>query len=89
MCLSDASGLSPSQSPCGPQGAVGESAGVPESPRLELMEQDSKDSAQSGSTSSCVEAQQEYSVSPGWANFLTGGTSTGFKICHRGPEQDQ
>lgn len=61
--------LSLSQSPCGQRGAVGESAGVPESPRLELMEQDSKDSAQSISTSSSVEAQQEYSVSQGWLNF--------------------
>ena len=36
--------------------------GVPESPRLELMEQDSKDSAQSSITSSSSEIQPEYNV---------------------------
>lgn len=80
--------LYPFQTPSGPRGAASESAGVPESPRLELMEQDSKDSAQSSSTISSVEVQQEYSVSQGWANFLTGGDSVGSKIYHRGPEQE-
>lgn len=38
------------------------SGGVPEAPRLELMEQDSKDSAQSSSTTSSSEIQPEYNV---------------------------
>lgn len=42
--------------------AVAVSGGVPEAPRLELMEQDSKDSAQSISTSSSSEIQPEYNV---------------------------
>lgn len=46
----------------GPRAAVVASGGVPEVPRLELMEQDSKDSAQSTSTSSSSEIQPEYNV---------------------------
>lgn len=38
------------------------SGGAPEAPRLELIEQDSKDSAQSSSTSSSLEVQPEYNV---------------------------
>lgn len=38
------------------------SAAVPDAPCLELMEQDSKDSAQSSSTSSSSETQPEYNV---------------------------
>ncbi|TKS76502.1 hypothetical protein D9C73_010591 [Collichthys lucidus] len=43
----------------GPRPAVVVSGRVPEAPRLELMEQDSKDSAQSISTSSSSEIQPE------------------------------
>lgn len=38
------------------------SGAVPDAPRLELMEQDSKDSAQSSGTSSSCEVQPEYNV---------------------------
>ncbi|KAF7641382.1 hypothetical protein LDENG_00283030, partial [Lucifuga dentata] len=47
----------------GPQPSL--SSGVPEAPRLELMEQDSKDSAQSSSTTSSSETQPEYNVRKG------------------------
>lgn len=46
----------------GPRVAVVTSGGVPEATRPELMEQDSKDSAQSVSTSSSQEIQPEYKV---------------------------
>lgn len=46
----------------GLRGSTASPAGAPEAPRLELMEQDSKDSAQSVSTSSSLEVQPEYNV---------------------------
>lgn len=46
----------------GPRGSTASPAGAPEAPRLELMEQDSKDSAQSTSTSCSLEVQPEYNV---------------------------
>lgn len=46
----------------GPRGSPVLSGGAPEAPRLELIEQDSKDSAQSSSTSSSLEVQPEYNV---------------------------
>lgn len=46
----------------GPRVAVNASSGVSEAPRPELIEQDSKDSAQSISTSSSSEIQPEYNV---------------------------
>lgn len=48
---------------CGPRATPAVSNGVSEAPRLELMEQDSKDSAQSSITSSSSETQPEYNVS--------------------------
>uniref|UniRef100_A0A668TRY6 DNA (cytosine-5-)-methyltransferase n=1 Tax=Oreochromis aureus TaxID=47969 RepID=A0A668TRY6_OREAU len=58
--------------------AVG-SGGVPETPRLELMEQDSKDSAQSTSTSSSSETKQEYSDNKGFGiGELVWGKIKGF-----------
>uniref|UniRef100_A0A3Q3INJ8 DNA (cytosine-5-)-methyltransferase n=1 Tax=Monopterus albus TaxID=43700 RepID=A0A3Q3INJ8_MONAL len=55
------------------------SSGVPEAPRLELMEQDSKDSAQSSSTSSSSEIQPEYNDNKGFGiGELVWGKIKGF-----------
>lgn len=70
-----------STSPCAgnPRAAVVGSGGVPETPRLELMEQDSKDSAQSTSTSSSSEAPQEYNDNKGFGiGELVWGKIKGF-----------
>uniref|UniRef100_A0AAQ4Q8B3 DNA (cytosine-5-)-methyltransferase n=1 Tax=Gasterosteus aculeatus aculeatus TaxID=481459 RepID=A0AAQ4Q8B3_GASAC len=68
----------PSMSLCGGGGAAGgprvavvTSGGVPEATRPELMEQDSKDSAQSVSTSSSQEIQPEYKVSADKLDSIT------------------
>ncbi|CAI5648909.1 unnamed protein product [Oreochromis niloticus] len=68
-------------SPCAgnPRAAAVGSGGVPETPRLELMEQDSKDSAQSTSTSSSSETKQEYSDNKGFGiGELVWGKIKGF-----------
>ncbi|XP_029012271.1 DNA (cytosine-5)-methyltransferase 3B isoform X2 [Betta splendens] len=61
-----------------PQGVM-VSGGVPESPRLELIEQDSKDSAQSTGTASSSEAQPEYNDNKGFGiGELVWGKIKGF-----------
>uniref|UniRef100_A0AAQ4QBI5 DNA (cytosine-5-)-methyltransferase n=1 Tax=Gasterosteus aculeatus aculeatus TaxID=481459 RepID=A0AAQ4QBI5_GASAC len=63
----------------GPRVAVVTSGGVPEATRPELMEQDSKDSAQSVSTSSSQEIQPEYKDSKGFGiGELVWGKIKGF-----------
>ncbi|XP_008285851.1 DNA (cytosine-5)-methyltransferase 3B-like [Stegastes partitus] len=63
----------------GPRGPAVGSDGVPEAPRLELMEQDSKDSAQSTGTSSSSETQPEYSDNKGFGiGELVWGKIKGF-----------
>uniref|UniRef100_A0A3Q4GWT7 DNA (cytosine-5-)-methyltransferase n=1 Tax=Neolamprologus brichardi TaxID=32507 RepID=A0A3Q4GWT7_NEOBR len=65
--------------PGNPRAAAVGSGGVPETPRLELMEQDSKDSAQSTSTSSSSETKQEYSDNKGFGiGELVWGKIKGF-----------
>uniref|UniRef100_A0A3B5BJK6 DNA (cytosine-5-)-methyltransferase n=1 Tax=Stegastes partitus TaxID=144197 RepID=A0A3B5BJK6_9TELE len=62
-----------------PRGPAVGSDGVPEAPRLELMEQDSKDSAQSTGTSSSSETQPEYSDNKGFGiGELVWGKIKGF-----------
>uniref|UniRef100_A0AAQ5ZW88 DNA (cytosine-5-)-methyltransferase n=1 Tax=Amphiprion ocellaris TaxID=80972 RepID=A0AAQ5ZW88_AMPOC len=62
-----------------PRGPAVVSQGVPEAPRLELMEQDSKDSAQSTSTSSSSEIQPEYNDNKGFGiGELVWGKIKGF-----------
>ncbi|CAN9515238.1 unnamed protein product [Ophioblennius macclurei] len=61
-----------------PRGAAA-SRSIPEAPRLELMEQDSKDSAQSTSTSSSSEAHNEYNDNKGFGiGDLVWGKIKGF-----------
>ncbi|TWW56076.1 DNA (cytosine-5)-methyltransferase 3B [Takifugu flavidus] len=63
----------------GPRGSPVLSGGAPEAPRLELIEQDSKDSAQSSSTSSSLEVQPEYNDNKGFGiGELVWGKIKGF-----------
>uniref|UniRef100_A0A8C2ZP47 DNA (cytosine-5-)-methyltransferase n=1 Tax=Cyclopterus lumpus TaxID=8103 RepID=A0A8C2ZP47_CYCLU len=63
----------------GPQVAVVLSSRIPEAPRPELIEQDSKDSAQSISTSSSSEIQPEYNDNKGFGiGELVWGKIKGF-----------
>uniref|UniRef100_A0AAX7T3I2 DNA (cytosine-5-)-methyltransferase n=1 Tax=Astatotilapia calliptera TaxID=8154 RepID=A0AAX7T3I2_ASTCA len=68
-----------SRCPGNPRAPAVGSGGVPETPRLELMEQDSKDSAQSTSTLSSSETKQEYSDNKGFGiGELVWGKIKGF-----------
>lgn len=63
----------------GPRAVVVVSSEVPEAPRLELMEQDSKDSAQSSGTTSSSETQPEYNDNKGFGiGELVWGKIKGF-----------
>ncbi|KAM8830469.1 DNA (cytosine-5)-methyltransferase 3B isoform 2-T2 [Synchiropus picturatus] len=63
----------------GPAAVLAMSKGVLEAPRLDLIEQDSKDSAQSSSTSSSVEKLQEYNDNKGFGiGELVWGKIKGF-----------
>ncbi|XP_041859227.1 DNA (cytosine-5)-methyltransferase 3B isoform X2 [Melanotaenia boesemani] len=62
-----------------PQGSCGPPCGPPETPSLDLMEQDSKDSAQSTSTTSSSETQPEYNDNKGFGiGELVWGKIKGF-----------
>ncbi|XP_024126313.2 DNA (cytosine-5)-methyltransferase 3B isoform X1 [Oryzias melastigma] len=64
---------------CGPRGSEGVSGGAPDTPCLDLMEQDSKDSAQSSSTTSSAGTQPEYNDNKGFCiGELVWGKIKGF-----------
>uniref|UniRef100_A0A3P9K2W4 DNA (cytosine-5-)-methyltransferase n=1 Tax=Oryzias latipes TaxID=8090 RepID=A0A3P9K2W4_ORYLA len=71
--------LSVSVFTCGPQGSEGISGGPPDTPCLDLIEQDSKDSAQSSSTASSSGTQPEYNDNKGFCiGELVWGKIKGF-----------